>query len=178
MKTAITLLAALLLAAPASAQLPRSNTGDGDKNTTSQSENLPKKFWEATVPGGSFLVALSSIRNVSLHQYLVDGSVKVHEVVVATDSSTIARFYFGEVMSSTSGIASLTERAKGVASTVSSRIAGTDVTKMVQKNYPASTHAHTVEYRIEYLDDLMKLHSSVRNAWYNSAGTKFTIRNE
>ena len=122
MKHAIAIIAALSLTGFSSAQVPRTTTGTEDKSTTSESENLPKKFWDATVPGGSFLVALSSIRNVSIHEYIVDGSVKVSEVVVATDSSTVARFYHGEVMSSTTGIASLAERAKGIAGTGSSRI--------------------------------------------------------
>lgn len=176
MKIPTIILTSLLLVSASPAQVPRT-TGD-NKNTTAESENLPKKFWDAKVPGGSFLVALNAIRNVSIHEYIVDGSVKVHEVVVATDSSTVARFYHGEVMAGTTGIASLAERAKGAAGTITARVTGDDITKMVQKNYPTSTHAHTVEFRIEFLDDLQKLHGSVRNAWYNGVGAKFTIRNE
>ena len=54
------------------------------------------KAWRCTLPGGAYMVRISSIVSVSQHQYLVDGAIRVYEVTIATDSSTQARFYYIE----------------------------------------------------------------------------------
>jgi hypothetical protein len=48
----------------------------------------------------------------------------------------------------------------------------------VQKDYPLSTHAHTVEYRLETLDDLNRLYGSVKRSWLTGKGARFTIVNQ
>jgi hypothetical protein len=42
------------------------------------------------------------------------------------------------------------------------------VWKKVVKNYPTTTHAHTVEYRLDSLEQVSKLEKSLEDAWrYN-----------
>jgi len=35
----------------------------------------------------------------------------------------------------------------------------------VVKNYPTTTHAHTVEYRLESVDQIKKVEKSLEDAW-------------
>lgn len=54
----------------------------------------PNRFWQATVNGGHFMVALDRIASVSRHKYVLDGALIVDEVTVDTVGQALARFYF------------------------------------------------------------------------------------
>lgn len=154
---------------------------DATPNTRREETELDRKFWEADVPGGNFLIALGNISFVSIHEYIVDGNVRVHEVSIGSGSSALARFYHLELLAENSPVTAtktLLSRAAAVAETAAARTGTEEVWKKVQKNYPASTHAHTVEYRLEYLEDLKTIHASVKGAWWSGRGAKITIRNE
>jgi hypothetical protein len=120
------------------------------------------RAWRCVLPGGTYSVRLAAITSVSRHEYVVDGSMRVYEVTVATTGSTEARFYYiepiipsgpaGSINSATQKLQAAAEKAAGMA--------GVDpVWRQVIKSYPTTTHAHTVEYRLEsikVLDDLFK----------------------
>lgn len=150
-----------------------------NKETSSQEDEGNRPWWEADLPGGNYLVALSAIRQVSTHQYVVDGVARVWEVTIATDTSSIARFYFLEEITQGGNIGSvLNERLKQVGQLAGERAGTGEVWKEVIKNYPHSTHAHTVEYRLQYKEDLDSLYGSVKRAWMRGRGVKFTIKAE
>ena len=67
-----------------------------EKKTDSSSDSIPTKFWKASLPGGEYMVSLSSISSIAKHTYIVDGAARVYEVTVADKSSAIARFYYIE----------------------------------------------------------------------------------
>jgi hypothetical protein len=175
-------VAAALTVAAAQAQIPGGNPASAPQESKSvQVEELPQSFWEADLPGGNFLIALGAIRFVSINQYIVDGNVRVHEVDVGSDSSSLARFYFLELVAASGGVtaaSTLLERAKGIAESVAERTGTEPVWKQVQKNYPTTTHAHTIEFRLEYRSDLERLYASVKNAWLNGQGARIRIRDE
>jgi len=132
-------------------------------------------IWRAELPGGTYNVALSSITSISGHEYVVDNAARVTEVTIATSGSSLARFYFIEpnVPQAPGGIGQATlEFAKEKMNEAADR-AGSDVWKKVVKNYPTSTHAHTIEYRIESKDTLQKLQRSAEKSWMDGRGGTF-----
>jgi len=131
--------------------------------------------WRAEMPGGTFVVALSAITSVSSHEYVVDNTARVTEVTVATLGSVIGRFYFLEpnTPQSPAGIGQSTINFVQEKLTEAADRTGSDAWKKVVKSYPTSTHAHTVEYRVESRETLQKLYKSVENAWLRGRGATF-----
>jgi len=58
-------------------------------------EDSPRanRFWQATLPGGHYMVALDRISSVSRHRYLLDGALIVDEVTIDSLGQALARFY-------------------------------------------------------------------------------------
>lgn len=134
----------------------------------------PAGFWRCELPGGTYLVALRNIQSVSTHEYVVDSAARVTEVTVATASSVEARFYYLEpmVVKSTSAAvpASLQTLQQRVQDTAKERAPIEPVWEKVVKNYPATTHAHTVEYRIGTKANLQQIYTSLEQAWTTNKG--------
>ena len=138
-------------------------------------------FWKCQLPGGTFTVSLPSVSSVSSHEYVVDGAARVTEVTVGTTGGVVARFYYLEpnipkspIGLGQSVIDKVQERVTDVANRAET--AGVDpVWKKVVKNYPTTTHAHTVEYRVDSTDKLEKIRSSLEKAWRSNAETSITI---
>jgi hypothetical protein len=165
-------------------QPPESSTEKG--NEEKAADEKPKtseiagtaRFWQATLNGGSFMVALDQISSVSRHQYVLDAAVIVDEVTVDTLGQVLTRFYY---------ITPITEGAPGnVVSQTAARgreladrgakALGTDLQNMVVKTYPSTTHARSVEYRILSERDLTALYESIRTAWESGRGRKFLVK--
>jgi hypothetical protein len=47
---------------------------------------------------------------------------------------------------------------------------------MVIKKFPETTHAHTIEYRIQSEQELTGLYASVRASWESGRGRKFSAK--
>jgi len=128
----------------------------------------PGNVWTCELPGGKFGVALPSITSVSQHEYVLDVSARISEVVIATSGSLIARFYFVETLRPTtpsglgqSSINAVVEKLEQAAD----RSGVEPVWRKVVKSYPTSTHAHTVEYRMDSREQLDKLFEHADKAW-------------
>ncbi len=133
------------------------------------------RFWQATLAGGHYMVALDRIVSVSRHKYVLDGAVIVDEVNVDTVGAALVRFYF--ISPITDGIRSnavteLADRGKELLDKAAQR-GGTEIQNMVVKKYPETTHAKMIEYRLLSESDLNSLYNSVRNAWESGKGRKF-----
>ena len=166
MKTFYASIVAAALILPATLQ---AQTGD---STGSQ------LFWEAKLPGGSYIVELSAISSVSQHTYVIDGALKVTEVIVDTTGNSLARFYYIIPITNDSGantLNGLTERGKELLDTAGEPVTGTKPSNLVAKQYPTTTHAKTVEFRISKEEDLTRLLNSVQNSWMKNNGRKFTL---
>ena len=150
-----------------------------EKPTDSAGAN---RFWQATLGGGHYMVALDRISSVSRHKYVLDGALIVDEVTVDALGQSLARFYF---------ITPISDAAKGssAAAVVSSAVdrgrelidkaagtVGVDVHQMVVKKFPETTHARTVEFRLMSEVELAKLYQSVRAAWESGRGRKFAVK--
>ncbi|MFZ4775939.1 MAG: hypothetical protein ACOYM3_11270 [Terrimicrobiaceae bacterium] len=131
--------------------------------------------WRAELPGGTFVVALTAITSVSSHEYVVDNTTRVTEVTVATIGSVIGRFYYLEpnTPEAPGGIGQSTINFVQDKVTEAADRTGSDLWKKVVKSYPTSTHAHTVEYRLESKQSLQKLYKGVETAWLRGRGATF-----
>jgi len=137
---------------------------------------VQRDFWRAELPGGEYLVRLSAITSVSLQEYVLDGTARVTEVKVATSGSDLARFYFLEPFlpkPPTAPAQRTLDAVENKVKEVSARVETGDLKTKVVKNYPATTHAHTAEYRLADRESLNKLFRSVSNAWTSGRGGSF-----
>jgi len=137
-------------------------------------------LWRCDLPGGVYEVAVRSIISVSTHEYVVDGAARVTEMNIDTGGNVEARFYYLEPLVSTTpdGIGqSVLDKAHELANEAAERLNPGDQPpwEKVAKNYPTTTHAHTVEYRLGSLDDLQKLFNSADTAFRTGQNTQITI---
>jgi hypothetical protein len=169
-----------LLACPlqVQAQTPTPTPAKADKIDDTQQ---PNRFWQASVGGGHYMVALDRISAISRHQYLLDGGIIVDEVTVDALGQALARFYFLSPVSDATGsslgnaAARIVDRGRELVDKAAAT-AGTNVQNMVVKKFPETTHAHTIEYRVMSAQELGGLYNSVRTAWETGHGRKFTIK--
>ena len=170
----------LACAVPAVSQTtPGANT-TADENTSEDTSKTGdtaanNRFWQATLAGGHYMVALDRIVSVSRHKYVLDGAVIVDEVNVDTTGQALVRFYFISPITTAmkpNSATDLADRGKELLDKAAQR-AGTDVQNMVVKKYPETTHAKMVEYRLLSESDLTSLYNSVRTAWESGKGRKF-----
>lgn len=138
---------------------PPATPTDTDTNT---------RFWQASFLNGShYLVKLDRISSASKHQYVGDGVARVTEVTIGTDSEVVARFYFLEPVGKDTPISAgqvLINRGQDIAQQVGNRVSPSAAQLQVVKNYPASTHAHTVEFVVQSAATLDSLYSSLMGA--------------
>lgn len=176
-------LPALLLTAfviTALAQNPPPQTPPPATTPTNQRVNDAENkihFWDCIVPGGNYTIELGKISSVSIHEFNVTGG-RVTEVNVDTAGSVCARFYFMEPMKiggSLSVSEVVKERVTEVADTVAERTGTDKAWRKVQKDYPIATHAHTVEFRLQFKEDLYSIHGSVKGAWISGRGRTIKV---
>jgi hypothetical protein len=163
-----------LLAAPALlAQQPAANPAAGQA-TPSPTTAIP--MWRATLPGGTYSVALRSIVSVSTHEYVVDGAARVTEVNIDTTGAALARFYFIEpnTISAPAGFGAATvEKAQKLLQEGAQRTGQEDAWRKVVKSYPTTTHTRTVEFRFGSKETLSKLFDSAESAFRLQRNTVF-----
>lgn len=150
--------------------------GEASSGAPSSTPNqLP--LWRCKLPGGAYEVALRSIVAVSSHEYVVDAAARVTEVNIDTQGSVLARFYFLEPNLPNSPVGVGTDAVKKLQelATEAGERSGQDVWKKVVKNYPATTHARTVEYRLVSKEQLQALFNSVETAFRTGKGADFRV---
>jgi len=183
-KTALLyLLAGLLLATPSYAQDDDDTANPNAEPANEETGNVKetddhKRFWQASLPGGQYMVAIDRIASISMHEYLLDGQMIVNEVVVDTNGRGLARFYHVKIAAenSTSGTARrVVEKGHELIDRAGEK-AGTDIHEMVQKNYPTTSHAGMIEFRLMDLRDLDAIYKSLKNAWETGKGRKVTVK--
>ena len=174
------LLFLLLTVVTASAQSPSPSprSSPSPNPSPSPANNRPAPYWTAEVPGGKFTVALDAITSISQSTYIVDNSARVTEVSIGTAGSVQGRFYYIEPYTPQGPLASgqaQIDKLKSKVEEVLDRVSEDDPNTMVLKNFPATTHAHTVEFHISSLDHLNKLYGSLENALRTRREGKFKI---
>ncbi|MFV0337541.1 MAG: hypothetical protein ACK5LK_04770 [Chthoniobacterales bacterium] len=166
MKKIITLLAtSLLLALSLHAQ---------DKNTLRLAVDT---YWTAILPGGEYTVPHSKITSIGKHSYEVDGTFSVTEVTVGTEGSEIGRFYYFEPVTPESPVTvgqSALDAMKEKVMELNER-SGQNLTTKVIKNYPTTTHAHTMEFRLETEEQLDKLYDNLKSSYTKRRNQTYKI---
>lgn len=135
-------------------------------------------MWRCNLPGGSYSVALRSIVSVSSHEYVVDAVARVTEVNIDTTGVALVRFYYIEpnTLNTPLGVGAATlEKAQQLLQEGADR-SGQDVWKKVVKNYPTTTHARTIEYRVTDKATLTKLYESAESALRLNRNTTFEAK--
>lgn len=187
-----TIICAFVLGAGslAMAQGTNNNNNNNTANNTARQDELEARvkeletpsntrFWQCNINGGEIMVAVDRIGSISKTQYLLDGGLLCTEVTIDTlGGQSLTRIY--HVVPATEAVAAnaatkIVDRAKEVLDNTSAR-AGSRLHEMVQKSYPTTTHAHTVEFRVMQLQDLEALYSSLKATWTSGKGRTFTIR--
>ncbi|PQJ29492.1 hypothetical protein [Rubritalea profundi] len=165
-----------IIALTAAVMAPISATAQ-NKNDNVSSQNLPQKFWEANLPGGSYMVSLARISSIGMSTYHVKGAV-VHEVDIETMGAALTRFYVIEALgenNSSNAASNLISRAKQLGSEAGGKV-GVDPDTTVHKDYPLTTHSKTIEFRVIDTDDLGEIYKSISKAWKENKGRKITIK--
>lgn len=177
MKTfALSILSLLVLALSTHAQSTTTGTGTSTPSTgtsnngttnANQTDSNPR-YWQATFAnGGHYMVRLDHIFSAAKQVYISDGVARVVEVNIGADNATVVRFYFFEPVGKDSPIAAgqiIIDRAQDLAKQVAAKASPSAAQLQVVKNYPASTHAHTVEFALQDEATLNSLYSSLMQA--------------
>ncbi len=161
------LLPVLLLLA-AAGQAPAQTPTPSATASPTATPNPRIQIWRCDLPGGTYEVAVRSIVSVSLHEYVVDGAARVNELNIDTDGNMAVRFYYLEPTAAKSPVGlgqSALDRASDLAKEVAGRAGVEQVWERVVKSYPTTTHAHTVEYRVESEEQLKQIFASAQRAF-------------
>jgi len=136
--------------------------------------------WECYLPSGTYMVNTVHIVSVSTHEYILNAAARVTEVTIGTVSHVTARFYYIEPLVSTGSgpgarVSELLDRVQEKAGAVADRLGQEQIWKKVNKDYPATTHAHTVEYRVDTKEHLDLIFQSVVTAWRTGSNSVLRI---
>lgn len=136
-------------------------------------------MWRCDLPGGTYEVAIRSMLSVSTHEYVVDGIARVTEMNIDTPGTLAVRFYYLEPITPTSpvgvGQSTLDKVHEMAKEAVGRAVPGEPPWEKVVKNYPNSTHAHTVEYRLDSKDQLDRLFKSAEEAFRLNQNTQIKL---
>ena len=148
------------------------------EDSTAEESQGPKRFWSASLQGGEYSVALDKVTSISLHEYVLNVNLIVTEMVIDTDGRALARFYHVRSVAedTASGSAGrLVERGKDLIDRAGQR-AKVDFHNLPQKDYPTTSHAGMIEYRVMRLNDLKALFKSAQGSWESNQGKKVTLK--
>ena len=166
----------LLAASIVSAQTPAATPAEPQATPTPP---IKTPEWRCITPGGTYAVALKSMVCVAIQEYIVDGGARVTEVNIDTMGNSLARFYYLEPITPQSPAAvgqSALNKLQELATQASERTGQEETWKKVVKSYPTSTHAHTIEYRVDSADDLQKIFKSADTALRSAVDTEITLK--
>jgi hypothetical protein len=184
---AMVAVGSLAFARPAFAQQQgggQNNPANG--NGQQQNGQTPRRaatfpLWKAELPGGEYLVARNAINAVSTQQYILDGVARVTEVNISTTGVFQPRFYYLEMIATDAaanvpGAQPIVDAAQTAAHSVVDNAVPSDQQPWakVVKNYPTTTHAGTIEFRLDTKEQLAKLFESVKRTWLTGRSEVYT----
>jgi hypothetical protein len=122
------------------------------------------------MPTGTYMVNTVHIVSISTHEYVLNAAARVTELTIGTTSHVTARFYYLEPLVSTDSgpgarLGALLDKVQEKAGAVTDRLRQEQIWKKVVKDYPTTTHAHTVEYRVDTKEHIDTIFQSAVLAW-------------
>lgn len=169
------LLPFLFLAAASIPAFAQSTSGTASP-TPDATGRVP--LWICVTPGGTYEVALRQMVSVSSCEYIVDGVARVNEVNIDTTGNMAVRFYYLEPLTPNSPIGlgqSTINKAQEMVTNAAQRLGQDEPWKKVVKNYPTTTHAHTIEYRVDSKDSLKQIFNSAEFAFRNFKASSYVV---
>ena len=171
-------LVALVFAVAAAAQSPAPKPSPTPSPAAAPPPSGPS-IWRCETPGGIYEVAVRAIVSVSKHEYTADAFSRVVEVNVDTSGNMAVRFYYIEAQTpgTPDGLGqSAIEKAKDLTKQITGRAGQDDVLKRAAKNYPTTTHSHTIEYRLQSEDEVNKILASASTALHSGNSATFKLK--
>ena len=127
-------------------------------------------LWKASLGEDTEVaISTSSIVSVAIHPYLLNGITRVTQVTVDTLGNNTIRFYYIHPELPKSGSAAPKEALREV----KRHLAPGEEALPPSVKFPEGVYAHSVEYQLDSLDALEKLHKSLLAAW-EKAGRRVT----
>lgn len=132
--------------------------------------------WECQMPGGIYVINTVHLVSISTHEYVLNAAARVTELTIGTTSAVVARFYYIEPLVATDSgpsarVGALLDRVQEKAGAIADRVGQEQLWRKVVKDYPATTHAHTVEYRVDTKENIQTLFNSLNNCWRLNSNT-------
>ena len=133
------------------------------------------RFTEA---GGEYIGKVGNISSVSLQKY-VTAAFEITELNIDLENSpTQLRIYHTGPLQSNKvlpGNRTVTNPLNRLNPALTSK-----ANKLVFKDYPATTHARTLEFKVAEQQDILDLHAQIRNRWIGASNpglnrTLFTV---
>ncbi len=125
--------------------------------------NIVPLIWRATIDEAVIAVPLRSVEYYGVQIYDTDSQTRVRELTICTESQSLIRIYYIEPLGSTHE--RLAEKAKRLQQIAQS--GGTQEWPYPFKQYPTTTHAHMVEYRVEKEETVGQLYDHLEAAIIN-----------
>lgn len=151
---------------PTPSPSPSPTPGENGEDQSGETNYDTVTYWKAELPGGTYVVAHDSINGVSSQQYILDGAARVTEVNVSTSGTLQPRFYFIEPVSIPGPAGDTATQVMSAAKVAASAVIPSDpLWAKVVKQYPVTTHAGTIEYRLETKAQLDALYTSLEQSW-------------
>ncbi|TDU81645.1 hypothetical protein EI77_00955 [Prosthecobacter fusiformis] len=143
-----------------------------------QDEATRDGLWDGQFSGGSYLVRCTQILALSKHEYVADAVARVVEVNLTMNANMTVRFYYLEPVRLEGGGMvgagqQALDKARAAMQDAASRISPTLTTPKVVKNYPISTHAHTVEFVLSSEERLNSLYGSLERSFRTGQGRRW-----
>jgi len=114
--------------------------------------------------GGEFIGKVELVGSVALQKY-VTATFEITELNIdLTGINTQLRIYSAEPLKSSSVLPGTRNAVTNPLDRLNPNLTG-KLNKLVFKDYPATTHAKTLEFKVASQADLIDLHAQVRNRW-------------
>lgn len=125
--------------------------------------NIVPLIWRATIDEAVIAVPLRSVEYYGVQIYDTDSQTRVRELTICTESQSLIRIYYIEPLGTTSErLADKAKRLQQIA-----RSAGKEDWPYPFKQYPTTTHAHMVEYRVAKEETVGQLYDHLEAAIIN-----------
>ncbi|HWL52780.1 MAG TPA: hypothetical protein VNQ90_10110 [Chthoniobacteraceae bacterium] len=173
LRCGLPLLFLALASLPAPAQRPSPSPSPRSNPAASR-----VALWRCTTPGGTFVVSIPQIVSIGMHEYVVDGAARVTELNIDTTGNALVRYYYLEPITPQTPMAvgqSALTKLKELAEEAASRVDEEETWRKVVKTYPGSTHARTIEFRVDSKEQLTKIFNSADQAFRNQRAGSVTL---
>lgn len=151
-----------------------SSSDSSDSSDSTESKSTSDGLWTASIsgsPAGAICIPVRLISSVSVHNYLLNGKIPIAELTIDTLGNNSIRMY--TVLSSSADSMDLMGVATAAKGELMKESGGMP---SVAKQYPNTTHAHSIEYSLSSVKQLKAVYNSVCKCLATGKGAKLTVK--